>query len=200
MTQVRVDHLAIANLIPKGSKVLDVGCGDGSLLSLLMKEKNIDARGLELQSQGVEKCISKGLSVVQGDAEKDLDIFSNDQFDVAILSKTIQEMRRPAVVLDELSRVAPEVIISFKNYGHWRKRLHLLAGGRMPTPRTKQWYDAEVLHPSTVSDMLELCFGKGLRPVGIAPQNGASIGKFAQHNTRRVNFFAQDAIFHLERV
>ena len=199
MTQVRVDHQAIANLIRRESKVLDVGCGDGSLLSLLKQEKDIDARGLELLSEGVEKCISKGLSVVQGDAEKDLDLFSDDQFDVAILSKAIQQMRRPATILHELSRIAPEVIVSFNNYGHWRKRVQLLVGGRMPTPRTKRWHDADVLHPSTVSDMLELSFQTGLQPVGIAPQNGVVIGKFGRRNARFVNFFAEDAIIHLKR-
>lgn len=199
MTEYRADHQAIADRIRQGSKVLDVGCSDGSLLSLLKMVKNIDARGLELLPEGVEKCISKGLSVVQGDAENDLDLFSNDQFDVAILSKTIQEMRRPAVILLELSRIAPEVVISFRNYGHWRKRLHLLIGGRMPTPRTKRWHDAEVLHPSTVSDMLELSLQTGLQPVGIAAQNGKVIGKFKQRNTWLVNLFAEDAILHLRR-
>lgn len=199
MTEYRADHQAIADRIRQGSKVLDVGCSDGSLLSLLKKVKNIDARGLELLPEGVEKCISKGLSVVQGDAENDLDLFSDDQFDVAILSKTIQEMRRPAVILLELSRIAPEVVISFRNYGHWRKRLHLLIGGRMPTPSTKRWHDAEVLHPSTVSDMLELSLQTGLQPVGIAAQNGKVIGKFKQRSTWLVNLFAEDAILHLRR-
>lgn len=200
MTEIRVDHQAISKLIRQGSKVLDVGCGDGSLLSLLRKNKQIDARGLELLSEGVEKCISKGLSVVQGDGEVDLDLFSDDQFDVAILSKTIQEMRRPATILRELSRVAPEVIISFKNYGHWRKRLQLLIRGRMPTSRTKQWHDADALHPSTVTDMLDLCAQTGLQTLGIAPQNGSSIGEFGRHSGRLVNFFAEDAILHLCRV
>ena len=122
---VRADHAAIAGRVPDGARVLDVGCGDGSLLALLKETRGVDARGLELSSQGVQDCLARGLSVIQGNADEDLEIFPDDGFDVAILSRAIQEMRRPRAILAELARIAPDVIISFRNYGQWKRRVNL---------------------------------------------------------------------------
>jgi len=196
---VRPDHAAIAARVPEGAKVLDVGCGDGTLLSLLKTERQADARGLEVSSAGVEQCLMRGLSVIQGDAENDLEIFPDNGFDVAILSKAIQEMRRPAVILQELSRIAPDIVISFRNYGHWRRRIGFLLSGRMPQPRQERWHDAEALHPSTAADMLDLSEESGLSLVAVAPVSGERVGVFRPDTLGLVNLTAEDAVFHLRR-
>jgi len=123
----RADHVAIAQFINRGELVLDVGCGDGQLMELLQSERGARTRGLEVEQAGVNRCVAKGLAVVQGNADADLPVYPDDAYDVAILSKTIQELARPKFVLDELSRIARRVIISFRNYGHWRVRTTLLA-------------------------------------------------------------------------
>lgn len=194
---IRADHRAIASRVPDGTKVLDVGCGDGALLALLKGTKSVDARGLELSATDVGLALTRGLSVVQGDADIDLEIFPNDGFDVAILSKAIQEMRRPAYVLSELSRIAPEVIISFRNYGLWSRRMALLTKGRMPGKRA--WHDEGALHPSTAADMVDLTDKLGLKLIAAAPVNGTAIGKFRQTGLPRLNWSADEVILHLGR-
>ena len=180
-----------------GAKVLDVGCGDGALLALLKGTKSVDARGLELSATEVGLALTRGLSVVQGDADIDLEIFPDDGFDVAILSKTIQQMRRPAHVLQELARIAPEVIISFRNYGLWSRRFDLLAKGRMPGHRA--WHDEGALHPSTAADMIDLTDSLGLKLIAAAPVNGTAIGEFRETGLSRLNWGADEVILHLGR-
>lgn len=195
----RADYLAIAARVPEGAQVLDVGCGDGSLLALLKESRGVDARGLELTGEGVGACLARGLPVIQGDADEDLEIFPDNRFDVAIMSKTIQEMRRPEHVLRELSRVAPDVIISFRNYGQWRRRLSLLVSGRMPAPRQGGWHDAEALHPSSAADMADLAESLGLELVAAAAVSGARVGAFRAGGLTRLNWAAEDVILHLRR-
>lgn len=194
---IRADHRAIASRVPDRTKVLDVGCGDGTLLSLLKSTKLVDARGLELSAQEVGQALARGLSVVQGDADIDLEIFPDDAFDIAILSKTIQQMRRPAHVLQELSRIAPEVILSFRNYGLWSRRLTLLKDGRMPG--TRVWHDEAALHPSTSADMIELTDSLGMKLIAAAPVNGTTIGEFRNTGLQRLNWSADEVILHLGR-
>ena len=194
---IRADHRAIASRVPQEAKVLDVGCGDGTLLALLKGTKSVDARGLELSATDVGLALTRGLSVVQGDADVDLEIFPDDGFDVAILSKTIQEMRRPAYVLSELARIAPEVIISFRNYGLWSRRMELLTTGRMPGKRS--WHDEGALHPSTAADMVELTAQLGLKLIAAAPVNGTAIGAFRETGLSRLNWGADEVILHLGR-
>lgn len=194
---IRADHRAIASRVPQGAKVLDVGCGDGALLALLKSTKDVDARGLEISPTEVGLALTRGLSVVQGDADVDLEIFPDDGFDVAILSKTIQQMRRPARVLEELARIAPEVIISFRNYGLWSRRLGLLARGRMQGHRA--WHDEGALHPSTAADMIDLTDSLGLELIAVAPVNGSSIGAFREKGVSRLNWGADEVILHLGR-
>ncbi|MEM1150130.1 MAG: methionine biosynthesis protein MetW [Pseudomonadota bacterium] len=196
MTQ-RADHHAIASRVARGSRVLDVGCGDGELLALLRDNQGVDARGLELDSDEAGRAVARGLSVVQGNADSDLEIFPDNAFDVAILSKAIQHMLRPDLVLSELTRLAPRVIISFRNYGHWSRRLSLLIGGRMPAE--PEWFADSVLHPCTVTDMLTLARHTGLVPVAAAAVRRQSIGAFRQSGFGQLNWLADDVIAEFAR-
>src|SRR5213592_3943485 len=127
----RTDHLLVAGMVKPGSRVLDVGCGDGELLQLL-EERGIDGRGIELSREGVNRCVAKGLAVVQGDADTDLVNYPDDAFDYVILSQTLQATRQPRVVLEHLLRIGRHAIVSFPNFGYWKIRLQILLGGRMP--------------------------------------------------------------------
>lgn len=153
----RDDHQAIAALISEGDRVLDVGCGDGSLMEILRDERRAHCRGLEISQQGVNLCVAKGLSVVQGNAGADLPVYPDNAFDYAVLSKAIQEMDQPTVILSELSRIARRVIVSFRNYGHWKCRMSLLFSGRTPRPgNSAPWYADSARRPCTVLDMTDL--------------------------------------------
>jgi methionine biosynthesis protein MetW len=193
----RPDHLAIAQFIQQGERVLDVGCGDGQLMELLQAERGARARGLELAQAGVNRCVVKGLAVVQGDADLDLPVYPDDAFDWAILSKTIQEMARPRFVLGELSRIARQVIVSFRNYGHWRARLSLLATGRFPSLGTNRaWWTDGARRPCTARDMSDLAGELGLEVAAIAPVGRAPVGAGA---LPLVNWTAEELVFVLRR-
>ena len=145
-------------MVAPGSKVLDVGCGDGDLLQLL-ESRGIDGRGIELSREGVNRCVAKGLAVVQGDADTDLVNYPDDAFDYVILSQTLQATRQPKVVLENLLRIGRRAIVSFPNFGFWKMRLQLLVGGHMP--RTENlpatWYDTPNIHFCTIKDFVQLC-------------------------------------------
>jgi len=155
----RVDHLMIAEMVAPGSRVLDVGCGDGELLQLLADTKAVDARGVELSRERVNACVARGLSVIQGDADQDLGDYPDQAFDYAILSLTIQATLRPREVLENLLRIGRRAIVSFPNFGHWRIRTDLLLWGRMPsTPNLPEpWYASPDSHLCTIRDFVELC-------------------------------------------
>ncbi|MEQ9316007.1 MAG: methionine biosynthesis protein MetW [Henriciella sp.] len=193
----RADHEAIAAIVPRGARVLDVGCGNGDLLELLKARKQVDARGLELSSEAAGLALARGLSVIQGDADSDLEVFPDNGFDVAILSKAIQQMRRPEFVLEELSRIAPDVVVSFRNYGLWSRRFSLLRSGRMPGHRA--WHDEAALHPSTARDMIELGAELGLTMVAMAPVSSGKVGSFRETGLSRLNWGADEVILHLRR-
>lgn len=150
---LRSDLRVIANQIPPGSRVLDVGCGDGALMAAL-REKGCDVRGLELDSLQVEHCVARGLSVMQGDADRDLADYPDGAFDYAVLSQTLQTARRPAHLLDELLRVGRRAFVSFPNFADWRVRRALLLGGRMPVTDAipASWHDTPNIHHLTVAD------------------------------------------------
>src|SRR6201992_2829265 len=154
----RGDHLLVAQMVERGSKVLDVGCGDGDLLQLL-ESRGIDGRGIELSREGVNRCVAKGLAVVQGDADTDLVNYPDDAFDYVILSQTLQATRQPKTVLENLLRIGSRAIVSFPNFGFCRMRLQLLVGGHMP--RTENlpatWYDTPNIHFCTIKDFVQLC-------------------------------------------
>lgn len=156
--QYRVDHLLMASMVEQGSRVLDVGCGDGDLLRLL-ETRGVDGRGIELSREGVNRCVAKGLAVIQGDADTDLVDYPNDAFDYVILSQTLQTTRKPREVVEHMLRIGRHAIVSFPNFGHWKIRRDLMFKGQMPRtdnlPST--WYDTENIHFCTIKDFVQLC-------------------------------------------
>ena len=162
---LRPDLAAIAAHVAPGSRVLDIGCGDGALMAELEAASGCDARGMELDGALVERCVARGLSVVQGDANLDLANYPDKAFDYAILSQTLQTATRPDLMLDELLRVGRRAFVSFPNFAHWRTRAALMFGGRMPVTRALpvSWYETENIHHVTVQDFRELARMKGAR-------------------------------------
>jgi len=157
--EARLDHLLVADMVEPGSRVLDVGCGDGSLLALLAARRGVDGRGIELSREGVGECLAKGLAVIQGDADTDLADYPDDVFDYVILSQTIQATRRPRWVLEQMLRIGRRAIVSFPNFGHWRVRAELGVRGRMPVTDNLpySWYDTPNIHFCTIRDFVGLC-------------------------------------------
>ncbi|MEM3486644.1 MAG: methionine biosynthesis protein MetW [Candidatus Methanomethyliaceae archaeon] len=161
----RVDLNVIFDLVDSGSRVLDLGCGDGALLFRLVREKNVIGRGIEKTDEGVQECVAKGLSVLHGDLDAGLRDYNDKSFDFVILSLTLQEVRKPLLVLNEICRVGKRAIVSFPNYGHWRLRLGLLFKGRMPRSKIlpEKWYETPNIHLCTVQDFRELCKELGIK-------------------------------------
>ncbi len=193
---LRPDLAAIAANVAANTRVLDIGCGNGDLMAVLQEENACDARGMELDAGLVEKCVSRGLSVVQGDANADLADYPDKAFDYAILSQTLQTATRPDLMLDELLRVGRRAFVSFPNFAHWRTRAALMFGGKMPVTRALpvSWYETQNIHHVTVDDFRAL-----------AKEKGASIERawfFA--NERAIspvgaNWRAEFAVFELSR-
>jgi len=157
--EMRGDLRLIAGMIEPGSRVLDVGCGEGELLSYLVHYKAVDGRGMELSQSGVNSCVRHGLSVIQGDADNDLRDYPSDAFDYVVLSQTLQAMRSPREVVRHLVRIGRHAVVSIPNFGHWRIRFHLLLHGRMPRTELlpNQWYDTPNIHLCTLLDFVGLC-------------------------------------------
>lgn len=197
--KLRRDLQAIAEMVEPGSRVLDVGCGEGELLDYLWHHKDADARGMELSMDGVHALVSRGLSVVQGDADTDLADYPDRAFDYVILSQTLQAVHRPDRVLENLVRISERAIVSFPNFGHWRVRFFLLLSGRMPVTRGLpfEWYDTPNIHLCTVLDLCRLC-----REMGIEIEKSVMMHR---GRTRPMapgpvaNWLAEEAIFMLRR-
>ncbi|MGF1611555.1 MAG: methionine biosynthesis protein MetW [Kiloniellales bacterium] len=162
--KIRADLQIIADMIEPGSRVLDVGCGDGALIDYLEHFKQVKGRGMELSQEGVNACVSHGLSVIQGDADTDLADFPPDAFDYVILSQTLQATRDPRRVLEQLVRIGRRAIVSFPNFGYWRVRLKLLLQGRMPVTDSlpDRWYHTPNIHLCTICDFVALCRDCGI--------------------------------------
>jgi methionine biosynthesis protein MetW len=161
--ELRRDLRLIADMIEPGSRVLDIGCGDGALLAYLTHQKGADGRGIELSQSGVNACVRHGLPVIQGDADRDLDAFPDGAFDVVVLSQTLQATRQPRHVLEGLLRIGKRAIVSFPNFGFWRIRLSLMFRGRMPVTEllNNPWYDTPNIHLCTIRDFVALCDALG---------------------------------------
>jgi len=199
---LRDDLKAIADMITPGTRVLDVGCGDGALLEYLMRACDVDARGIELSQAGVNACVTRGLAVIQGDADTDLEGYPDKAFDTAILSQTIQATRRPKVVLQELLRIAEHAIVSFPNFGHWRVRLALGLRGRMPMTDALDtpWYDTANIHLCTIADFTALVGAVGAEVEQAMALSGGQAPKPFRPFSARANLLSETAIFRLRKI
>ncbi|WP_066647615.1 MULTISPECIES: methionine biosynthesis protein MetW [Sphingomonas] len=193
---LRPDLALIAANIAPGARVLDVGCGDGALLAALRDDRGVDARGLELDAANVAAAVARGLSVIQGDADRDLADFPDASFDYAILSQTLQTTRAPHLVLDQLLRIGARAFVSFPNFAHWRVRLALLTQGRMPVTRLlpERWYDTPNIHHVTIDDFRDL-----MRGAGIAVERAWFLSGDQQRGAMAANLLAEHAVFLLKR-
>jgi methionine biosynthesis protein MetW len=197
----RTDHLVIAELVEPGSRVLDVGCGDGQLLKLLETRLGVDGRGVEISQRGVNECVARGLSVVQGNADTDLVDYPDDGFDYVILSQTLQATHRPRHVLEQMLRIGHKVIVSIPNFGYWQIRALLAFRGRMPITKhlPYTWYDTPNIHFCTIRDFVILCdelHAKIERATALKP-DGSRVALKAPWWFW--NLFGQQAVFLLSR-
>jgi len=194
---MKKEFKVIADLLPKNVRVLDVGCGDGSLMNHLIKEKNIEARGLELKKENVTKCIYKGLPVIEGNAETELHQFPNQSFDFVILSQTLQAFYNPEKVLKDLLRIGKSVIISIPNFGYWKVRTSLLFFGKMPVTKTlpNSWYNTPNLHMCTIKDLFHFCLEKNIKFKKAVGVNEDKTSEIKKSNLEIKNFFSKLGIF-----
>jgi methionine biosynthesis protein MetW len=198
---VRGDFKEILRLVRPGSRVLDVGCGEGGLLELLVRENQVDGRGLEISPEGVSACLARGLAVVQGDADRDLDYFPAQAFDYVVLSQTLQAVLRPRHVLGELLRIADQAIVSLPNFGYWRVRLDLLVHGRMPITGAlpEPWWDTPNIHLCTVRDFTAVCDELGLAIDACAALAAGKPARPMDPSREIENWRAEAALFLLSR-
>lgn len=197
----RPDFQEILRLIRPGSRVLDVGCGEGALLELLARENRVDGRGIEISPQGVSACLARGLAVMQGDADRDLDYFAAGAFDYVILSQTLQAVQRPRHVLGELLRIGAQAVVSLPNFGHWRVRLDLLAHGRMPVTSVlpEAWWETPNIHLCTVRDFTTLCDDLNLSIDACAALAAGKPARPIDPTRPAENWRAEAALFLLSR-
>jgi methionine biosynthesis protein MetW len=199
-SKIRADLQLIADMIEPGARVLDIGCGDGALLEHLVYVKQVTGRGIELSQNGVNACVSQGLSVIQGDADTDLTDYPAGAFDYAILSQTLQATHDPRHVLEQLVRIGRRAVVSFPNFGHWRSRLYLLCRGRMPVTDALpvSWYETPNIHFCTIRDFSALC-----AEVGVTVERSLSLdagGRAApQQSLRLANLLGQSGLFLLRK-
>jgi len=197
---LRRDLALIAEMIPPGIRVLDIGCGDGALLEHLVHELGVDGRGIELSQAGVNACVGHGLSVIQGDADTDLKDYPSGAFDVAVLSQTLQATRAPRAVLEQLVRIGRRAIVSFPNFGHWRVRWRLLFDGRMPTTQVlpAHWYDTPNIHLCTILDFEDMAAELGITIERALVLDSSGRAK-ALNSMRLANWFGEQCIVLLRR-
>ena len=190
----------ISNLIEKNSRVLDVGCGDGELMSFIFNNISQDIRGIEISKTNVQKCISKGLTVIEGDAESDLFQFPDSSFDFVILSQTLQAFLNPEKVLDELLRVGKKAIVTIPNFGHWKVRIDLLLKGTMPITKSlpHEWHNTPNLHMCTIKDFFNFCDNKKIKFIKSLALNQEKVLNISKSNLGARNFFSDLGIFLIE--
>ncbi len=190
----------ISDLIEKNTRVLDVGCGDGILMEYLKYNKEIDIRGIEISKDNVQKCLSKGLTVIEGDAEKDLLQFPDSSFDFVILSQTLQAFLNPEIVIKELLRVGKKAIVTIPNFGFWKVRLHLLVKGTMPITKNlpDEWYNTPNLHMCTIKDFYNFCENRKIKLNKSLALHNEKISSINRLNLNTKNLSAELGIFLIE--
>ena len=191
----------ISDLIEDNKKVLDVGCADGTLMQFLKENKNINVRGLEISKEKVQDCIAKGLTVIEGNAEKDLKQFPDKSFDYVVLSQTLQAFLSPELVLDELLRVGKKAIVTIPNFGNWKVRLHLLFKGTMPITKSlpEQWHSTPNLHMCTIKDFVNFIKSKEIKMIKTLALNNNNVSNITNNNLGTKNLFADLGIFLIEK-
>jgi len=194
---IRIDHSVILDLIPAGTKVLDLGCGDGSLLVKLVRQKGVTGRGIEISEEGVRACIAKGLTVLQGDIDQGLRDYPDGSFDYVVLNQTLQAVKKPDVVLSEILRVGKKGVVGFPNFAYWKMRAYLFTFGRMPKTEFLpfEWYDTPNIHFCSILDFTEYCAKNGVtieKTVYLSTDRGGRVLRGV-----RPNLFAENAVFLL---
>ena len=198
---MKLEYKIIADIITKDTKVLDVGCDNGSLMEFLKKEKNVNIRGIEISKDKVQTCISKGLTVIEGDAEFDLKQFPDKSFDYVVLGQTLQAFINPEIVINELLRVGNKAIVTIPNFGHWKVRLNLLIQGTMPVTKTlpNDWYNTPNIHMCTIKDFFKfskIMNFKIFKSLALMKKNVSTINS---SNLLTKNLFSELGIFLIEK-
>jgi methionine biosynthesis protein MetW len=198
---MRLDLRLIAEMIAPGSRVLDIGCGDGMLIDELTNLRGCDARGIEIDMAEVAQTISRGLPVMHGDADSDLSHYPDRAFDYVVLSRTLQAVEKPREVLRQMLRISERAIVSFPNFGHWQLRWQLLSSGRMPMTSVwgRPWYETPNIHPCTISDFFALCATEGYEVEQWMAIDEAGRRSPWRRNPRLANLFGEQALFQLRK-
>ena len=201
MTYMKPEYNIISNLIDESSKVLDVGCDDGTLMEFLIKNKNVNIRGIEISKEKVQTCISKGLTVIEGDAEFDLKQFPDNSFDYVVLGQTLQAFINPEVVIKELLRVGNKAIVTIPNFGHWRVRLNLLVQGTMPVTKTlpNEWYNTPNIHMCTIKDFFKFSKTMDFKIFKSLALMNKNVSTINSSNLSLKNLFCELGIFLIEK-
>lgn len=200
MKEVRLNYSVITNIIEKGAKVLDLGCGDGTLLEMLTKEKNVKAKGVEINQNSAISCLEKGLSVIQGDIDEGLKQFSDQEYDYVILNQTLQSTEKPDYVIKEMLRVGKKVVVSFPNFAYWKVRLYLLFNGRMPKSKMLpfEWFDTPNIHLLTIQDFFDFTQKNNIKILDSIYMTRSKVRRGVLIKTI-TNLFTEEVIFVLTR-
>jgi len=198
---MKKEFKVISDLIEEKSRALDIGCGDGNLMEYLLQNKTKDIRGLEISKEKVQKCLSKGLAVIEGDAENDLEQFPNKSFDYVILSQTLQAFLNPENVINELLRVGSRAIVTIPNFGHWKVRIDLLTKGTMPVTKNlpNEWFNTPNLHMCTILDFYNFCKNRNIKIFKSLSLNGENISNISLSNLKFKNLISELGIFLIEK-
>ena len=199
--KMRVDLTLIAGMIAPGTRVLDIGCSDGSLIEHLFRTKQCDARGLEIDMDAVTQAVTHGLPVMQGDADTDLITYPDGAFDYVVLSRTLQAVEQPREVLRQMLRIGTHAIVSFPNFGHWSLRLQLLFNGRMPMTKTwsRMWFETPNIHPCTIEDFFNLCAADGYKVEQWLAADEAGGNTPWRRSRALANWFGEQGLFLLRK-